>query len=303
MPRSRTGAALAAVAALTLLGGPPASAAVASLFVDDDPSAGAAPTVELVYLANEGVLLGDGERKVAIDALFGDGLDGYPTVPDAVRARLEGATGEFAGIDLLLATHLHADHFSAAAVARHLTANPDALFVSTPAAVAAVAALPEGVALAPRLRGVLPREGAQRETLAWRGIRVTAFNLHHGRGLARPVDNLGFVVELGGRRVAHLGDTEANGDELATAFGTASPRLDLALVPCWRLLDADGRAELRRALAPRRLAAFHFPVPQAPAEYFGKPGSLAALRVHLAREWPGIVLLDRAGLEVEVGGA
>ncbi|MFQ5351382.1 MAG: MBL fold metallo-hydrolase, partial [Thermoanaerobaculia bacterium] len=93
--------------------------------------AGEAPEVQVIYLANEGFLLEAGETKVLVDALFGEGLRGYPVVPAPIRAELEGARGRFAGVDLILASHFHGDHFDAAAVARHLRANPGAVFLST----------------------------------------------------------------------------------------------------------------------------------------------------------------------------
>ena len=298
--RSCAPLAVALAAALPLAFPAPGPAAVAALLAADEPSAAA--RLELLYLANEGVIVSDGGRRVAIDALFGDGLPDYPAVPAAERAALEGGRGDFGQIDLLLATHAHADHFDPAAVARHLAANPDALFVSTPAAVAALLALPDGSAFAERTRGLLPAEGAARETIAWRGIRVTAFNLHHGRELVTPVDHLGFLVELGGRRIVHLGDTEATLAELTAALGRERGRIDLLLVPYWRLLPADDRAGLRRALEPKRLAAFHLPRPESPADWFGAPGSLPALRLHLTREWPGIEFLDRSGATFRLGG-
>lgn len=269
-----------------------AGGAVALLTADGGADGGGASPVAVDYLGNEGVLLAGAGRRVVIDALFGDGLPGYATVEPARRAELEAARGEFAGVDLVLATHAHGDHFDAAAVASHLRANPRALFVSTPEAVAAVRARPAGEQLAARLRAVLPREG-ERETVRHAGVTVTLFQLHHGRGLARPVAHLGFLVELAGRRIVHLGDTEATAAELATT-GLAEAQSDLALVPFWRLLDAAGRAAIRDAVRPSRLAAIHVPRPEAPAAMFGLDGGRAELESALGLPASAIVVLDAA---------
>ena len=292
--------ALASAAAFALPSAAPA--AVAALLSPQEPVGHSASTVEVLYLGNEGVLISDGGRRVAIDALFGSGLADYQTVPETERTALESAQRIYGEIDLVLATHGHADHFDAAAVARHLAANPDALFVSTPFAVSAVTNLPDGAALAPRTRALLPAEGSTHETIAWRGVRVSVHQLHHGRELAKPVESLGFLVEIGGRRILHLGDTEATGDELAAALGRERGRIDLLLVPYWRLLSADGRAELQRVLEPRKTAAFHVPATGAHADLFGRAGSFAALRLELAKAWPGLVVLDASGTRVEIGG-
>jgi len=269
-----------------------AHGAVALLTADGGTDGGGASPVAVDYLGNEGVLLAGAGRRVVIDALFGDGLAGYAAVEPARRAELEAARGEFAGVDLVLATHAHGDHFDAAAVASHLSANSRALFVSTPEAVAAVRARPAGELLAARLRAVLPREG-ERETLRHAGVTVTVFQLHHGRGLARPVANLGFLVEFAGRRIVHLGDTEATAAELATT-GLATSRIDLALVPFWRLLDAPGRAAIRDAVRPTRLAAIHVPRPDAPAAMFGLDDGRRQLDAALGLPASGIVVLDAA---------
>lgn len=94
----------------------------------------AANALEVTYLANEGFMIAGGGRKVLIDALFGEGLDGYAVVSPAQRALLEQAREPFADMDAVFATHFHDDHFNATAVLAHLTRNPQAFFFSTPQA-------------------------------------------------------------------------------------------------------------------------------------------------------------------------
>ena len=45
---------------------------------------------------------------------------------------METAVGEFERLDLVLVTHIHKDHFDAAAVVRHFDNNPAATLISTP---------------------------------------------------------------------------------------------------------------------------------------------------------------------------
>jgi L-ascorbate metabolism protein UlaG (beta-lactamase superfamily) len=269
-----------------------APSALAAVALSSAGGSGGAAAVAVSHLANAGVMISRGESRVVIDALFGDGLAGYPVVAARERADLEAARGRFAGVDLVLATHLHADHFDAAAVVRHLQANPGALFVSTPEAVAAVRAQSAAVALAGRLRAVLPPE-REHETIRHSGVTVTVFQLHHGRALTRPVTNLGFLVELGGRRIVHLGDTEATADELA-ATGLASSGVDLALVPFWRLLDDDGRNAIDRALRPTRVAAIHVPRLDADDDYFGAAGGRRALDARVGLPASRVEIFDEA---------
>ncbi len=230
------------------------------------PGTAAAEGIEVRYLANEGFLLAAGDRKVLIDGLYGDGIPGYPAVPAEIRARAEAATGEFAGVDLVLASHFHGDHFDPAAVARHLRANPGARFVSTRQAVERL--LGEAGDLADRVDGFWPPDG-ERETLEHAGIQVTVLRLHHGRSDAQ---NLGLIVDLAGVRFIHVGDTVITAGELRP-LGLRQAAIDVALVPCW-FFDAPRYRPGLDEFGARHLVAMHFPAPDAPARYFGGAGSL-----------------------------
>ena len=130
----------------------------------------AAPPASVTYVANSGFLIHSGGKGILSDALF-DGFPGGYLVPAAVREPLLAGRAPFDGIDLILATHDHADHFSAAAVRRALASNPRAVFVG-PAAVAALAELSD------RARALNVAEG-RRESVAVNGIRVEAMRLSH----------------------------------------------------------------------------------------------------------------------------
>jgi L-ascorbate metabolism protein UlaG (beta-lactamase superfamily) len=258
-----------------------------------------AADVEIVYLGNEGVAIGDGRMQILVDALFGDGLAGYPSVPPEIRTRLERAKGEFSAVDLVLATHHHGDHFDAAAVARHLTANPGAQFVSTPEAVSLLLARPGASAFEGRARALVPAEG-DRETLTLGEIRLTAYNLHHGRDRRPPVANLGFRIEIGGRIVLLVGDTEASFEEISD-LGLADEGVDLALLPYWHLFRDEAEAGVRRTIDPDRVAVFHLPRPDAPRRWFGEQVDLEGTVRFLRQAWPGVVILHRNGDRIVLG--
>jgi L-ascorbate metabolism protein UlaG (beta-lactamase superfamily) len=79
---------------------------------------------------------------------------------------------------------------------------------------------------------------------------------HSGGRRHRHVEHLAFVVELGGRRVLHLGDAELTGETLAP-LRLDTMRIDVALVPWWALADEDTRRAVERWIRPARVAAFH----------------------------------------------
>jgi len=159
--------------------------------------------LEITYVANEGFLLSDGTRKVLIDALFSGEDKPYGDFPSSeLVTRMEQAQPPFRGLNLVLATHPHDDHFSARVVAQHLTNDKDAVFLSTSNAVEGVRrASPE---LAGRTRSVCPAQMNSMRTEEAAGIRVEAFWVTHGRP---DFENLGYRLTFPGITALHLGDS------------------------------------------------------------------------------------------------
>ena len=240
------------------------------------PHSGPSPPFEPfgIYLANEGVALNlDGPSLIVIDGLFREGVRGYQTIEPEVRERFEGEVFMDAG-RLALATHHHPDHFDAGAVLAHLSNNPGSRFVSTPTAVSLLEALDPPPEVRARISASYPAE-SERERFDFEGrrgsIRLQTLNLHHGRR-GTPIENLGHLVEAGGLRVLHMGDTEVTVDEIIQQ-GLAADRLDAAFVPYWLLLGRDG-PRVVEAIGARRVFAIHLPLAEMPSEWWGDEGSL-----------------------------
>ncbi len=252
----------------------------AALALPGPAAAAPAEPVEVTYLANEGFLIARGERKVLVDALF-PGIPNYPVAGAELVADMVAGEPPFDGVDLVLVSHFHRDHFGVAEVGRFLASQPEAVFVSTPQTVEALAAA--GSPPADRVRALWPEEGASvRVEIV--GIGLTALNLHHVRG-PRPTQNLGLLVDLDGFRVLHVGDTEVSAEEIRP-LGLDSMEIDLALLPDW-LLAEPAWAGVVEAIAPGALIAMHVAEPSAPASWFGAAGSRAGRVERIRGEHPG----------------
>ena len=238
---------------------------------------GGQPPVTLTYLANEGVMLRQGATVVVIDGVHRFYGEPYDVLPEAEQERLESGQGDYAEIDMLLATHRHGDHVHPEAVLRHLRANSSATFVAAEQVTRELAALPGAEDVTARVRGVGWRVGAS-ETLELGGVRVELLGLRHAGERHASVASLGVVVTLGEVRVAHFGDAEGSAENLAP-FGLAKRRLTGAVVPAWWVLDGDSREVIREQIAPETLFLAHVDAtdPEAPAR--------------LAEAWPGAIVL------------
>jgi L-ascorbate metabolism protein UlaG (beta-lactamase superfamily) len=208
--------------------------------------------VKVTYLANEGVLLSAGSAKVLIDALFRDSLGDYPRHSADVQEQLETGRAPFDGVGLALATHFHLDHWDAGAITRFLRSNPNALFASTPQATAMMPSSQRS-----RVRTLWPAGDASATTgdVTLPGVRVDAVSLRHGS-----TQNLAYRVEMGGRVLMHLGDSDAsagNFERLVALTGGKAP--DVLMLPFWWLMDENAIAFLKNGKwKPGNIVAFHF---------------------------------------------
>jgi len=216
--------------------------------------------IEITYLANEGFLLAAGNHKVLIDGLFREGVDGYENLPLEEREKIETAQPPFDTVDVVLATHHHADHFHALAVCRFLDSNPLAEFVSTQQALDQMRSNCDNrAALAGRVRAGLRSDGSP-APFVLDELRFEAVFLHHGP--ASPVENIGFLIEIGGLTVLHMGDSQATVEELRAA-GLGERTIDLAFVPFWYLIDKRWTPGVE-LLQPGGIVAMHIPPPGSP---------------------------------------
>jgi L-ascorbate metabolism protein UlaG (beta-lactamase superfamily) len=211
-------------------------------------------TLGLTYVGCEGVLVRSASGSVLIDGLYGEEAAPFGVPRDAVLEKLRDARPPFHHIDLILATHYHADHFDAAAVARHLRASPNAHFASTAQATVQVMEATHGT-FAHRVHTL----GADEGVVVSRDIgklRVEAFGLSHGKVHYADVQHLGLVVTLDGRSVIHLGDGIIDEKSLR-ASGMLDRELDVGVLPFWFLTYPFGRRLVSNGFRPRTIFAVH----------------------------------------------
>lgn len=248
----------------------------------------AQPGLSLTYIANEGVLLEAGGQKVLIDALF-RGLAGYLRPDAATRAAMESGRGPFAGVDLVLATHYHADHFDPQAVCAHLSSNAGAAFVAVGQVIEAFrqagCQIPQNEQ---RVFEITPQWGQRKDTSAG-GIEVAVLRLRHGATM-----NAGFLLNLGGKKILHLGDSDGTVENF-DPFDLEREGIDVALVPYWYALDGEGREVIRRHIRSKQLVFFHIPGDnpdrEAVREHMKAEGGRAGLAARIRKDFPGAILL------------
>jgi L-ascorbate metabolism protein UlaG (beta-lactamase superfamily) len=185
-----------------------------------------AGSVAVWWLGQSGFLLKEAGTTILVDPYLSEHLTRKYAGTDRPHVRMTRAPlrgSDLSGVDLVLASHKHSDHLDPATLPDLLAASPSATLV-LPESILAHA---EGIGLpARRLAGLVA--GA---SVAMPGVTVRAVpSAHEGLDTDDRERHLylGFVIELGGLRFYHSGDSLAY-EGLAEAIG-AEP-LDVMFLP------------------------------------------------------------------------
>ena len=182
----------------------------------------------VTFINNAGFLITVGDKKILIDALFEIHNQNIAT-PREVLQRMVNSDPPFDQIDLVIATHSHADHLSADLVRDHLRNNEIAVFVSSPDAVQRIERV--GGDIAERLIPV-DLEPGESLHLSVNGIELDCLYLTHGDA---SILNIGMVITVGGYTFFHTGDMSTDsmmGDYVSLVdlhgYGLPQKEIDLA---------------------------------------------------------------------------
>lgn len=191
--------------------------------------------LKITFIANAGFLIEAGDKKIAIDALLQQ-WDGYQSLAYADVLRMENSNLPFDGIDLVIVTHDHFDHYNSEVLGTYLENNPSTIVLSTQDVSDDLQERYDGFeGIQDRVVGIKVKDGEHSKMII-KGIGLELMNFPHGPGSPH---NLGVVISIGGFRILHTGDLTP--DETPVVFSQyAIPErnIDVALVPAfWMFLS------------------------------------------------------------------
>jgi L-ascorbate metabolism protein UlaG (beta-lactamase superfamily) len=213
-------------------------------------------TVEITYIANEGVLIAASGKQVLIDGLHREYQPDYAFLPQPYREQIETAQPPFDKIDVILVSHRHLDHFHPEAVAVHLRHNPRTVLVSSEQIVREIEnSTADYGAIRSRVTMMTPSL-RQRTAVTAAGVEIELLGVGHGTGRHRDIQNLGHVVKLGGKKLLHVGDADTAAD-IFEAFNLDEQNIDVAFLPPWFLMTDEGADIVRTHIKPKHIVAVH----------------------------------------------
>ncbi len=220
---------------------------------------------EAFYLANEGVMVTDGDTKILFDPLFPDSYGQYLLVPEAIKAALFAGEAPFVDVDAIFVSHYHGDHFSPDQVLALMKAQPQIQLYAPAQAVIAMRteATAEEAMVFERVNSVSLEYKDTPVTLNMQNLLVEAVRIpHSGWPTGRlDVENIVWCVTINdGTTVLHMGDADPNDVHFASdaAYWNRNTP-NMAFPPYWFFSSNSGRQILQDRIKTGSSVGIHVP--------------------------------------------
>ncbi len=218
------------------------------------------------YMANEGLMVTQGETKILFDPLFRNGYGQYLLIPEEMEAALFAGRAPFDGVDAIFISHFHGDHFSPEDILRLLqTQTAIELYAPMQAVITLRAETSnQDDAVFERVHGVSLAYMDTPVSMTMAGLFIEAVRIpHSGWPTGRlDVENIAWRVTLNETTtVLHMGDADPNDMHFArdAAYWEQTPP-HMAFPPYWFLDSNEGPQILRERIKSRRTIGVHVPV-------------------------------------------
>jgi L-ascorbate metabolism protein UlaG (beta-lactamase superfamily) len=234
------------------------------------------PAPTAYYLANEGVMVSQGETKILFDPLFTNGYGRYELLPAAMKEALYAGKPPFDGIDAIFVSHFHGDHFSPEEMLKFLGLRNKIRLYAPEQAVRAMRKVAssqdepvfervEGINLSYGDEPVIIHQGQLEDgTAVLQGgslVVEAAFIPHSGWPTSMlNVQNIAFRVTLDDSITAlHLGDADTKDAHFQQHGHYWEHPIDVAFPPYWYFSSVNGRDVLENRLKPNQSIGIHVP--------------------------------------------
>ncbi len=231
--------------------------------------------VRVTFVGNSGFMITIGGKKILIDAMF-VGNSEY-RLPQDVQDALADARPPFDGVDVILVTHNHGDHFNAPMVRQHLKNNSKARLISTAQVTGQLADFGDRVIPLAATNG----KPAQKEV---DGIQVEAIYLSHGPVPAgrEEIVNFGYIASVDGINLFHTGDAYTRVIDMTVPLSPGKP-IDLAFIPHMTLDDEPfNRKIVQEWIKGRYIFPIHYAYTMRPLD-----------RAKIKSSYPDAILFDK----------
>lgn len=165
-------------------------------------------SIDVTYIANCGFLIEMSSKKILIDALFNEGFDYYTTPDSSTLEKMTLGEYPFNNIELVFVTHKHADHFDAGLVLDFMQNNPSAKLICPEQVVEEIKKNEsEYKKIKSRIVEITPEIFTSKQ-IEVDDIEIQACWLIHGHERNRGIQNIAYLIKIGGLTIFHTGDAD-----------------------------------------------------------------------------------------------
>jgi L-ascorbate metabolism protein UlaG (beta-lactamase superfamily) len=252
-------------------------------------SAVLAHQASVTYVANEAVLITNGDKKVLFDPFFHKAFGIYQLVPEDTQQAIFNGAPPFDNLTAIVISHAHGDHFAADDVLEYLLKYPDTQLIAPQQAVTELSVLVGANHILPQVTSVQLAFNQTPKSLEVAGLLIDAVRIPHAGWPGRAnIENLVFRVTLKNQgtsvTVMHMGDADPNDEHYLPYKDHWQKRIsDTALPPYWFYSSAEGRDILTDILNVKQSIGIHVPVEipnqlkSSGQDYFSIPGEIRML--------------------------
>ncbi len=213
--------------------------------------------VTVTSVANAGVLINTKKKKILVDGLHKGKNHTYSPVDDTTAEKIIKAKDIFSGLDLLLITHDHSDHFSPELCFSALSENKALHIVGTDAVAKALKDMANGDEdILSRIWSIEPDPNKSLR-MNIRGINIEACDFIHDTYESASSKNVAYLFTLNGKTFLHIGDAKAD-VEAFEKMECLKRKIDVMFVPFPYVGTTDGRKVIS-TISPQKLVVMHLP--------------------------------------------
>ena len=240
----------------------------------------------VTYVANEAVLITNGDKKVLFDPFFHQAFGTYQLVPEDTKQTIFNGTPPFDNLTAIIISHAHGDHFAAEDVLKYLLKYPNTQLIAPQQAVTELIALTGANQIHSQVTSVKLAFNQAPKTLELAGLVIDAVRIPHAGWPGRAdIENLVFRVTLKNQgtsvTVMHMGDADPDDNHYLPYQDHWQKRItNTALPPYWFYFSAEGRDILSDILNVKKSIGIHVPIKipnqlkSSDQDYFSKPGEM-----------------------------
>ena len=225
--------------------------------------------INIKYIANEGFLIESNNKKILFDGLFGGFEATWCDVPlPETKFKLEYSEPPFDNIDIIFISHKHSDHFNADMVVNHSLSNHNCKIICP-------------IQVQESLSNHSNYEQIKKNVIAFSpdlskdtlfiidDMKVKIYRLEHspyyekntitGEKINRhqSIENLGFLVDIGGIRLFHCGDANPWNEKEFQNLNLEQDSIDIAFLERLFFINNKGIEVIKNNIKPKKIVLMH----------------------------------------------